>query len=204
MERKPGQLDLDASREAVGASVPDGARCAASICAADLVRVFSSASSVAGERFCVSGRVRATRGLSYTDGRVLGIRHPRRLALRDPRHIGAFQSPMSLTVLTTTVDQTRRLQAAWKQQTDVTLVIRFGTTHDVPGDTEHVLVTILAGGDVRRTQREDDAQSLQNSAGLTRGRPAPVAGGSDSRGAHRLMTAITQHRSSHMLPNAHP
>jgi transcriptional regulator with XRE-family HTH domain len=124
--------------------------------ATDLVRVFSSPSNVAGERFCVSGRVHATRGLSYTDGLVLGIRHQDGSRFEILRHIGTLETPMSLTVLTTTVEQTRRLQTAWTQQTDVTLVIRVVTTHDVPDDTEHVFVTNSAGGeDVRRSRRHN-------------------------------------------------
>ncbi len=108
--------------------------------ATDLVRVFSSPSSVAGERFCVTGRVHATRGLSYTDGLVLGIRHQDGSRFEILRHIGTLENPMSLTVLTTTVEQTRRLQAAWTQQTDVSLVIRVITTHDIPDEPERVLV----------------------------------------------------------------
>lgn len=116
--------------------------------ATDLVRLFSSPSSVAGQFFVVRGRVHATRGLTITDGRVLGIHHQDGSRFEILRRIGSIPQPMSLTVVTTSVETTRRLQNAWTSQVDVALVVGVITTRANESD---VFVTSLDGqADVQR------------------------------------------------------
>lgn len=126
--------------------------------AIDLVRLFSSPSSVEGERFALRGPVHSTRGLSVTDGMVLGIRHQDGSRFELLRQIGAIEKPMSRTVMTTNVDDTRRLQRAWTAQSIAILVIRVITTHEIPGNEDHVLVTDLAGGPGLRRLRRRGAE----------------------------------------------
>jgi transcriptional regulator with XRE-family HTH domain len=126
--------------------------------AIDLVRLFSSPSSVEGERFALRGPVHSTRGLSVTDGMVLGIRHQDGSRFELLRQIGAIEKPMSRTVMTTNVDDTRPLQRAWTMQSIATLVIRVMTTYEIPGDEDHVLVTDLAGGPAIRRPRRRGAE----------------------------------------------
>jgi hypothetical protein len=77
----------------------------------DLVRLFSSPSSVVGERCCVRGRVHTMRGLSIGDGLVLGILRQDGSRFEVLRQIGAVEKPMSLTVMTTHVEHTRAAPA---------------------------------------------------------------------------------------------
>jgi transcriptional regulator with XRE-family HTH domain len=122
--------------------------------AIDLVRLFSSPSSVEGERYAVRGSVHSTRGLSVIDGMVLGIRHQDGSRFEILRQIGTLEKPMSLTVMTTNVEHTRRLQRAWTAQSNATLAIRVITTHEIPDDEDHVIVTNLEGGPgIRRRRR---------------------------------------------------
>jgi transcriptional regulator with XRE-family HTH domain len=121
--------------------------------AIDLVRLFSSPSSVEGERYALRGPVHSTRGLSVTDGMVLGIRHQDGSRFEILRQIGALEKPMSLTVMTTNVEHTRRLQRAWTAQSNITLAIRVITTHEIPDDEDQVIVTSSDGGPAVRRRR---------------------------------------------------
>jgi hypothetical protein len=61
---------------------------------------------------------------------------------------------MSLTVITTNIDDTRRLQEAWaKGAVETLIVVRVITTHTIAEDPNHVLVTAADGSELRRPCR---------------------------------------------------
>lgn len=91
--------------------------------AAQLVNVFSSPMACAGERFYVRGYIVAQRGLSSGDGQALGIDAVRGSRFLVARRVGAVERPLSITVVTTTVDATKSLQRAWEQDHEVVLVV---------------------------------------------------------------------------------
>jgi hypothetical protein len=93
------------------------------------------------------------RGLSYTDGLVLGIRHQDGSRFEILRNIGSLQTPLSLTVITTHVDDTRRLQAAWASQTEIACAIRVITTYDAPERPDHVMLVGMGSEDLLRPRR---------------------------------------------------
>jgi hypothetical protein len=76
--------------------------------AADLVNVFSSPGSHAGARFYVRGHIHSHRGLGVIDGLVLGIRYRDGSRFEVVRAIGSLGKPLSVMVVTTSVDDTRR------------------------------------------------------------------------------------------------
>lgn len=122
--------------------------------ATDLVRLFSSPASLAGERYGMRGLIHSMRGLSITDGLVLGISHQDGSRFEVLRRVGNLEKPISLTVMTLGVEHTRLLQIVWTKQSSATMVIRVITSREIPGDEGHMLVTNLEGGqDERRPRR---------------------------------------------------
>ncbi len=91
--------------------------------ATQLVNVFSSPMTSAGERFYLRGHVAAQRGLSSPDGHVLGIDAVRGSRFLIARRVGAIERPFSITVFTTTVETTKALQRAWEHEYEVTLIV---------------------------------------------------------------------------------
>ena len=91
--------------------------------ATQLVNVFSSPMASAGERFYLRGYVVAQRGLSSGDGSALGIDAVRGSRFLIARRVGSIERPLSLTVVTTTVDTTKALQRAWERDTEVVVII---------------------------------------------------------------------------------
>jgi len=114
--------------------------------AADLANAFSSPGSQAGARFYARGRIHAHRGLGVTDGLVLGIRYRDGARFEVVRAIGTVEKPLSVMVITTTVEHTRRLQKAWEAGREVMAIVRVVVADFVAGDDEHVHITNLDGG----------------------------------------------------------
>lgn len=91
--------------------------------AADLVNVFASPGSRAGEQMCVTGLVHAQRGLPPADASVVGVDYERCARFEIVRTIGAVERPLALTIATKDATQTRALQAAWERNATVRVVV---------------------------------------------------------------------------------
>jgi DNA-binding XRE family transcriptional regulator len=91
--------------------------------ASDLVNIFASPGSRAGERCCVTGIVHAQRGLPPSDAAVLGVDYERCARFEIVRTIGGVERPLAVTVVTTNANQTRALQTAWERHSTVGVVI---------------------------------------------------------------------------------
>ncbi len=89
-----------------------------------LVNVFSSPASHAGATFYVRGHVVAQRGLASGDGRVLGIDPHAGSRFLLARKVGGLDQPLTFTLITTRVDETRSLQRAWELSTEIVATIR--------------------------------------------------------------------------------
>jgi transcriptional regulator with XRE-family HTH domain len=94
--------------------------------ASDLVNVFASPGSHAGERFCVTGLVHAQRGLPPADAAVLGVDYERCARFELVRTIGSVERPLAVTVTTTSASQTRALQRAWEKRSTVGVLVGLG------------------------------------------------------------------------------
>ena len=121
--------------------------------AVDLVRVFSAPASVAGQLFAMRGVVHATRGLSITDGIVLGIDHQDGSRFEILRSIGTVEKPLSFTVITINVGDTRALHELWERQAEATFAIRVITTRAVPHDHDRIAVVGLGDAPHVRVRR---------------------------------------------------
>ena len=172
--------------------------------AADLAKVFSSPGSHAGARFYVRGRIHTHRGLGVTDGLVLGIRYRDGSRFEVIRAIGALDKPLSVMVVTTTINDTRRLQQAWEGQSEVLVVVRVVVADPIPGDEEHVHITNLDGGAEHARPRRAGSElwrgfmpiyAKPESAAERAPKPQPLGA---RGGIHRPMTGR-----NNFLPNSH-
>lgn len=91
--------------------------------ATDLVNVFASPGSRAGELLCVIGLVHAQRGLPPPDATVLAVDYERCARFEVVRAIGGVERPLAVTLTTINATQTRALQTAWERNTPVRVVV---------------------------------------------------------------------------------
>lgn len=91
--------------------------------ATDLVNVFASPGTHAGELSCAMGLVHAQRGLPPPDASVLGVDYERCARFEIVRVIGAVERPVALTITTTDATQTRALQTAWERNSPLRIVV---------------------------------------------------------------------------------
>jgi transcriptional regulator with XRE-family HTH domain len=116
--------------------------------AADLVNVFASPGSHAGEAHCVTGLVHAQRGLPPPDAAVLAVDYEQCARFEIVRTIGVAERPLAVTVTTMNARQTRMLQQAWDKGSTVRIHVCLVTVsfrdpsdvavHGLPGSAASV------------------------------------------------------------------
>ena len=146
--------------------------------ASDLVNVFASPGTHAGECSCVTGLAHAQRGLPPPDAAVLGVDYERCARFEIVRIIEGVQRPLGFSVTTTNATQTRALQSAWERHSTVAVVVSVVTVSF--REPSEVVVHGLPG----------------TSAPVVR--PRPVVGGEPWRGFLHI------EEKSERLPKPHP
>jgi transcriptional regulator with XRE-family HTH domain len=92
--------------------------------ASDLVNVFASPGSHAGDCTCAAGLVHTQRGLPPPDAAVLGVNYERCARFEIVRVVGVVERPLALTISTMSAGQTRAMQMAWEHHSTVGIAVR--------------------------------------------------------------------------------